>query len=60
MKRQLSELIEELIDLKMEGEPKPADWVSFEELERRRQDYYQRIAFVKCGIDIVTEGTQNE
>lgn len=47
----LAALIEELIDLKMKGEPKGYEWVSIADDNERRRVYYQEIRILKCQID---------
>lgn len=52
----LSELIEEFIDLKIEGEPAYSEWQSIDWQARAREAYRERVEFLKAEIDAAVSG----
>ena len=47
----LSELIEELIDLKIEGPPENNGWQSIKDVAAAQERYYQRMSELREAID---------
>ena len=56
----LSELIEEFIDLKIEGAPDGSGWISIDENARRYAAYIDRLAEFRSQIDEAAHGIKGE
>jgi hypothetical protein len=47
----LSEVVREYIELKIEGEPKPREWSSWEVNHHRKQVYLDKLKELEAAID---------
>jgi hypothetical protein len=54
----LSALIDEMIDLKLAGEPRESDWISIDERSARRKAYWARLEELKVLIDNIVAAVE--
>ena len=51
-----SELLEEYIDMRLDGEPKDNGWTSIDEMSRRSQEYYGQLEALMHEMDCFISG----